>query len=254
MEKNILAQMLQEYESFTRSERKIVDYILAHKREVQHINIADLSRRCEVSPSTVSLFCHKLKLKGFNDFKLELVRAAATESQDVELRGEGCTEDLMTMRKVLCGMQTELSGVSCKLSEAAIISAVDLLQNAKQVVCLGHGSNSIMALEAWTQFSVISPKFKTIQDSHMQILTLSTLSKADAVLYFSSSEFGKEALAVAQATQIQGAKLILVTEHLDSFIEDYADVLILFRLTKNAYRLRAAAIIVVQLFIIGALT
>ena len=72
MEKNILAQMKQEYDSFTRSERKIADYVLKHQKETQYISITDLSAECEVAVSTVSLFCRKLKLAGFNDFKLEL--------------------------------------------------------------------------------------------------------------------------------------------------------------------------------------
>ena len=75
VERNILAQMMREYDSFTRSERKIVDYVLEHQKETQYISITDLSNQCGVAVSTVSLFCRKLKLAGFNDFKLELARA-----------------------------------------------------------------------------------------------------------------------------------------------------------------------------------
>ena len=78
MEKNILTQMLQEYDSFTRSERKIADYVLEHQKETQYISITDLSAECEVAVSTVSLFCRKLRLAGFNDFKLELARASSS--------------------------------------------------------------------------------------------------------------------------------------------------------------------------------
>ena len=76
MGKNLIAMMLQEYETFTRSERKIADYTLEHQEETQYISITDLSSRCGVAVSTVSLFCRKLGLAGFNDFKLELARAA----------------------------------------------------------------------------------------------------------------------------------------------------------------------------------
>ena len=72
MEKNIVALMLQEYENFTRSERKIADYVLEHQKETQYISITDLSAVCDVAVSTISVFCRKLKLAGFNDFKLEL--------------------------------------------------------------------------------------------------------------------------------------------------------------------------------------
>ena len=43
MERNILAQMMREYDSFTRSERKIVDYVLEHQKETQYISITDVS-------------------------------------------------------------------------------------------------------------------------------------------------------------------------------------------------------------------
>ena len=76
MGKDVIALMLQEYERFTRSERKIADYVLDHQEETQYISITDLSGRCGVAVSTVSLFCRKLKLAGFNDFKLELAPAA----------------------------------------------------------------------------------------------------------------------------------------------------------------------------------
>ena len=76
MGKNIVALMLQEYENFTKSEKKIVDYVLEHQKETQYISITDLSTACDVAVSTISVFCRKLKLAGFNDFKLELAKAA----------------------------------------------------------------------------------------------------------------------------------------------------------------------------------
>ena len=57
MGKDIIAMMLQDYERFTRSERKIVDYVLEHQEETQYISITDLSSQCGVAVSTVSLFC-----------------------------------------------------------------------------------------------------------------------------------------------------------------------------------------------------
>ena len=83
MGKNIVALMLQEYENFTRSERKIVDYVLEHQTETQYISITDLSAVCEVAVSTISVFCRKMKLAGFNDFKLELARASLLAAPDM---------------------------------------------------------------------------------------------------------------------------------------------------------------------------
>lgn len=73
--KTIIDQMLNRYSEFTKSERKIVDYILEHKSDVQYLSITDLSTVCKVSISTLSVFCRKLGAEGFNVFKLELAKA-----------------------------------------------------------------------------------------------------------------------------------------------------------------------------------
>ena len=205
MEKNILAQMLQEYESFTRSERKIADYVLEHQKETQYISITDLSNQCEVAVSTVSLFCRKLKLAGFNDFKLEVARAA------------------------------------------------DLLRDAGQVICLGQGNHSVVALAAWAQFSTTSSKFKTIQDSHMQIVTLSTLSKTDVVLYFSYSGATHEVLSAAEVVRNRGARLILVTRYLNSPASAYADVVLLCGPNELPFQFGSSAALVAQLYVVEVL-
>ena len=178
MGKDIIALMIQEYERFTRSERKIADYVLEHQEETQYISITDLSAQCGVAVSTVSLFCRKLKLAGFNDFKLELARAALPARAAFSEPGSEITEEdsaAAVMGKVLSAVQDTLNNAYHMLSEQEIIRAADLLRRAGQVVCLGQGNHSVVALAAWAQFSTTSPKFKTIQDSHMQTVMLSTL-------------------------------------------------------------------------------
>ena len=256
MEKNILAQMLQEYDSFTRSERKIADYVLEHQKETQYISITDLSAECGVALSTVSLFCRKLKLAGFNDFKLELARAALPAgASSNQLAGEIQPGDPpgIVMGKVLHTIQDELNNAYHMLSETAVTKAVDLLRGAGQVICLGQGNHSVVALAAWAQFSTTSPKFKTIQDSHMQTVVLSTLSKEDAVLYFSHSGATHEVLAAAELIRSRGAALILVTRYLNSPASAYADTVLLCGPNEQPFQFGSSAALVAQLYVVEVL-
>ncbi|MCI8678644.1 MAG: MurR/RpiR family transcriptional regulator [Lawsonibacter sp.] len=256
MERNILAQMMREYDSFTRSERKIVDYVLEHQKETQYISITDLSAECEVAVSTVSLFCRKLKLAGFNDFKLELARASLPAGgSGSQLAGEVLPEDppATVMGKVLHTVQDELNNAYHMLSEASVTRAVDLLRGAGQVICLGQGNHSVVALAAWAQFSTTSPKFKTIQDSHMQIVTLSTLSREDVVLYFSYSGATHEVLEAAEVIRGRGAKLILVTRYLNSPASAYADTVLLCGPAEQPFQFGSSAALIAQLYVVEVL-
>lgn len=254
MEKNILAQMLQEYESFTRSERKIADYVLEHQKETQYISITDLSNQCEVAVSTVSLFCRKLKLAGFNDFKLELARAASPAGgAGIGSRGRGASTPTAVKDKVLREAQDALTNAYHMLAEREVARAADLLRDAGQVICLGQGNHSVVALAAWAQFSTTSSKFKTIQDSHMQIVTLSTLSKTDVVLYFSYSGATHEVLSAAEVIRNRGARLILVTRYLNSPASAYADVVLLCGPNELPFQFGSSAALVAQLYVVEVL-
>ena len=256
MGKDIIALMIQEYERFTRSERKIVDYVLEHQEETQYVSITDLSAQCGVAVSTVSLFCRKLKLAGFNDFKLELARAALPARAAFSEPGSEITEGdsaAAVMGKVLSAVQDALNNAYHMLSEQEIIRAADLLRRAGQVVCLGQGNHSVVALAAWAQFSTTSPKFKTIQDSHMQTVVLSTLAEGDAVLYFSYSGATHELLEAVEVIRNRGGKLILVTRYPNSPASAYADAVLLCGPNEQPFQFGTSAALIAQLYVVEVL-
>lgn len=258
MGKNIVALMLQEYENFTKSEKKIVDYILKHQRETQYISITDLSAACDVAVSTISVFCRKLKLAGFNDFKLELAKAALLSgdrapstmaNEEIEL------DDSLTtvMQKVYSTDQDAITKAHHMLRESAVRRASELISQARQVVCLGQGNHSIVALAAWAQFSTASDKFRTIQDSHLQTVVLSTLSEEDVVLYFSYSGATHELLEAAELIQSRGAKMILVTRFLNAPASAYADTVLLCGPNEQPLQFGSTAAIMAQLYVVDVL-
>ena len=256
MGKDIIALMLQEYECFTRSERKIADYVLEHQEETQYISITDLSAQCGVAVSTVSLFCRKLKLAGFNDFKLELARAALPARAALSEPGSEITAGdsaASVMGKVLSAVQDTLNNAYHMLSEREVTRAAGLLRRAGQVVCLGQGNHAAVALAAWAQFSTTSAKFKTIQDSHMQIVVLSTLSEGDAVLYFSYSGATHELLEAVEVIRARGAKLILVTRYSNSPASAYADTVLLCGPNEQPFQFGSTSALMAQLYVVEVL-
>ena len=256
MGKDIIAMMLQEYETFTRSERKIADYTLEHQEETQCISITDLSSQCGVAVSTVSLFCRKLGLAGFNDFKLELARASLPARAALSGPGSEITlEDSASsvMGKVLAAMQDALNNSYHMFTEREVNQAADLLCRAGQVVCLAQANHSVVSRAAWAQFSTTSPKFKTIQDSHMQTVVLSTLSEGDAVLYFSYSGATHELLEAVEIIRSRGAKLVLVTRYPNSPASASADVVLLCGPNEQPFQFGSTSALMAQLYVVEVL-
>ena len=46
------------------------------------------------------------------------------------------------------------------------------MHGAGRVLCMGQGSSMVLAEEAWTLLSSISPKFVLVPDSHQQMAAL----------------------------------------------------------------------------------
>ena len=61
------------YPTFTKSERKVADYILEHRKEgIEHITLAEFSSMLGVGEATIVRFCRKIDLKGFQELKFTL--------------------------------------------------------------------------------------------------------------------------------------------------------------------------------------
>ena len=255
VEKSILDQLREEYESFTGAEKKIADYVLSNQWECQGLGIAELSGECGVAVSTVSVFCRKLGLGGFNDFKIELARANTLSSShrpaaldNTEPESGDSTVDLM--HKACVRGQEILNRSQNMLSPEQVDQAVELLRAAGQVLVLGQGNHSAIATLTWAQFSVTSPKFKTITDSHYQTIALSTLSKNDVVIYFSFTGATVDLMDAVEIIRKVGAKLILVTRFGHSPAAEFADAVLISSADEGPLEFGSSDALLSQLYVV----
>src|SRR5579864_2416526 len=67
-----LAVIRAHYSALSHSEQKIADYLLGHPTEAIYLSITDVADRAAVGEATVSRFCRKLGLRGFQELKVML--------------------------------------------------------------------------------------------------------------------------------------------------------------------------------------
>ena len=71
---NIFDRIIQGYNSLTRSEMKVADYILKHTHKTLMMNVSKLASVSGVSDATVVRMCKHLGYKGYNEMRLLLSR------------------------------------------------------------------------------------------------------------------------------------------------------------------------------------
>ena len=246
----------QMYYELTASEKKTADYVLGHRNETQYMSIAELAEESGVAEATVSRFCRRLGYGGYNVFKLAIANAtAAQRSGPAALSGQveegDSLEDLC--RKLYAADQAAMAQTLALIRPERISQAVDLIENAQRVVCMGQGGSMLMASEAAHLFSTVGARFYAISDSHIQSITAANMGEKDVILFFSYSGATRDMMETLSVAREQGAQVILVTRFPKSPGVTQASVVLPVGSNESPLQLGSIPARIAQMFLLDVL-
>ena len=95
MEKDVILQIRENYGSFSKSHRKLADFILENPGEVAFLTINELGQRIGVSPATITRFSHRLEVQGYSEFQRALYQLEKRQAPFGQLKSllRGETEE-----------------------------------------------------------------------------------------------------------------------------------------------------------------
>lgn len=219
-------------DSLTKSGGIVADYLVQHAEDAQYLSISSLAKACGVAEATIFRFCRSLGFDGYNEMKIALAKATAT-AMPVALKLEPGVDTQTLVTHAYNTAVEALNGTRSVLDPDAIDHAATLLQRARQVYCLGQGGSQVLAEDIWARFSMISTKFRTAGDSHMQAITASLMGPEDVLLFVSYSGSTRDMMDTLRLAKENGAKVILITHYDDAPGVALADVVLLCGAQEN---------------------
>lgn len=243
----------------TKSEKKIISYILKNRAELPFLPISGLADACGVGDATVSRFCRSLGYKGYSEFRMALFKAVSADlaqnrllaKDDLLIRREDSVAEMA--QKLLNRNVAAMSQTQSLLREESVRSAAQSLHDARNVYCFGQGASGIIAQDAWARFSTVSPRFHSIVDSHLQASAVSLCSAEDAILFFSYSGSTKDAGDVLRLARENGVRVILITHFQKSPATRYADVVLLCGGRETPLQTGSISAKIAQLYLVDVL-
>ena len=252
MEQNIIELIHASYYKLPAAEKKVADYVLAQRDQIQFMSITQLADECGVADATISRFCRSLELKGFNAFKLALAQHNApspvrnTTAHDTRTISGRCQEVGRLAHEAV--QQTmEL------LQTDSITKAVELIEKASRVMCIGAGSSMILASECANLFSTVTSKFFTVADTHTQISTLATMGKDDIIFLFSYSGATTSGISLLELAKSRGIRCILLTRFRKSPAAKFADLVLCCGSNEGPYQFGSVPAKIAQLVVVDFL-
>ncbi len=249
---NILEHIHAAYYHLTASERKVSDYVLTHHEQVQFMSITQLADECNVAEATVSRFCRNLRLSGFNAFKIELAKHSAAQAaqkdqpQDPDAP-QGRFQQVARTTMDAIGQTLELT------DPEKIQQAVELLAQARRVMCIGAGGSMIMASECAHLFSTVTGKFSAVSDSHSQMSATATMGSDEVIMLFSYSGATTSGLQALELAKSRGIPTILVTRFNKSPAAKLATVVLRCGSNEGPFQFGSVPAKVAQLIIMDIL-
>ncbi len=192
---------------FTRLEKTVAQYVLAHAREVLTLSISELAFNCGVAVSTVFRFCQCLQLSGYREFLLQL--AIALEKRDsIKWASKNCDisiiDELFQKRLVLLHEMYEL------LCNTDFNEAIDRIEAADRIVLVGIGASLGIIINAYHRLLSISTRVFFAPEEHTQTLLTNSLTEKDVVIVFSCVRETSESASVVEVVKRSGAYLIML--------------------------------------------
>ena len=248
---DILERIHASYYQLTATERRVADYVLAQPEQVKFMSITQLADECGTADATISRFCRSLKLKGFNAFKIELARHSSAPA----LQPAAENADTLAGRAREVGKQsTAAIAQTMELVEPAQVErAVEMIEGASRVICIGSGGSMLLASTFAHLFSNVTGKFQAVTDSHMQISAVATMGKEDIIVLFSYSGATNTGLQILELAKQRGIRSVLITRFNKSPAASLADVVLRCGSNEGPFQFGSIPAKVAQLMVMDVL-
>lgn len=253
---SLLLDIQLSYNRFTKTEKKIADFVAENTNQVLFMSITDLADACKVADASVHRFCRTMGLKGYQEFKMKLSLSIA---QDVSLREESNTDYAegnllkITFDKILQKHISALRETSMMMQEEEIEKTLLMMEEADVIYFFGIGDSLLTAREARNKFLRITNKVICIDDPHMQAMAASMMNEKQLLIIVSYSGSTKDNVYVAEIAKEAGAKVVGITRFAKSPLANYTDTLLLCGSNEGPLEGGSMGVKFSQLYIIDVL-
>lgn len=241
------------YTSMTEVEKKIADYILAHRGQVIEMTVAELASAAGAAPSGVIRFSQKLGYQGFSQLKINLAGQNEPQS-DVIMPAVGPDDDSGTVfDKVFQSSIKTLRDTLALMDRQVIRQAVEMLFAASRIEFYGVGTSATIAMDAYFRLMRIGYPAYCATDSYIMRVASASLGKGQVAVGISHSGRTLETIEAIRSARAQGAGTLVITSQQDSPICKYADLVLCVYSDEARYPIEAVSARIAHIAVLDAL-
>lgn len=220
--KDVVSQIRENYDSFSKSHRKLADYILDNPGDVAFLSINELSQVTGISPATITRFAYKLEFQGYNEFQRglyehqkqrapfgqlkTLLRSETAEDQGEDPLG-GCIQSSMELLESLDTPQVR----------GAFQRSLEILRSARTIYIAGHRSSYAAAYYLAFMLQQMYPNVRLVELTASNLpASLCDVGAEDCLVVISYARYTSVSYEIVSHFHREGCKIVAVTDSMTS--------------------------------------
>ena len=216
--------------SFSKGQRRIAEYILAHYDKAAYLTASRLSTLVGVSESTVVRFAIELGFDGYPEFQhslKELIRTRLTSFQRMEVTNQ-IIGDGSVPEKVLSADADRIRRTLEGLDGRAFEEAVRQIVGARSIYILGARSSFYLAGFLEHSLGMIFDQVRLLQSTSGSEMfeKILRIGQGDVLIAISFPRYSKRVIHAVEYARSQQANVVALTDSPQSPIAGYADQLL----------------------------
>jgi len=222
---DLVGQLQAERESFSRSERRLVDIVLADVDAAASGSIVELAARADISPPTITRFCRRLGCQSFSEFKVRLAKSRILAARYL-VPPASPDNAIDIARHIVNAAQSTLYGFFESLDAGALERAGERIAASSYLLCFGSGgTSSMVANEFEIRLFRLGLKVSASNDHQVQLMRASAAPKGTVILASSVSGRNLELVRTLAIAGEYGMERIVLTRP-GSPVAEQADILL----------------------------
>lgn len=220
MRNDLTMKIKTKYFEWTKSEKKVAEFILDNKEKIGYFSVTEVAEKCNVGEATVLRFCKKMGCTGFYSFKKRMLEELEEEEKkqyEEEKITNKAYEELI-----------EVIDETLKLQrEEEIFKASRLINNAESIYILGEELSNLSAKAAEVRLSCLGYKSFHFDESKFQVRRANLIGEKDLVIAVCVSENRKELIESLKIAKKNGATIIGIANYKTASLVEISDCVIL---------------------------
>ncbi len=239
MKRDILRTIEVNMDGFSKGQRQIARYLLAHYDKAAYMTAAKLGSEVSVSESTVVRFVMELGYAGYPEFQKalqELIRTKLTSFQRMEVTNH-LIGDGDVLEKVLQSNIDNIRHTLDGISRAAFHDAVEAIVKARNIYIIGVRSSAMPASFLSYSLQMIFDNVRLVETTAGSELfqQMMAIGEGDVLIAISFPRYSKRVIKAVEFARRAGADVVALTDSIESPIAPAAAQLLIAQSDMASY-------------------